>query len=202
MRFRTFVGATLCALLWLFPLIGQTSDVPLFSAEGYRIARYRAPLPQEPPAGRRLTTDQLIELISREKPLLIDVQAVTLRPETEEFGIAWLPSRQRWHIPGSTWLPNVGYGRLEPRMHDYLKNNLERLTRGDRDRPLVFYCVVDCWMSWNAVKRAHALGYGNLYWYPQGSDGWGDAGLELVPGVPVPIETYTIMRLPLLKPKN
>ncbi len=189
MRPRTLKEAILRVLLCLIPLIGQASDEPLFSTEGYRIARYRAPLLQAPAAGRRVETDQLVELISREKPLLIDVQPVTLRPETEEFGIAWLPGRQRWHIPGSTWLPNVGYGRLEPRMLDYLKTNLERLTRGDRDRPLVFYCVVDCWMSWNAVKRAHALGYRNLHWYPQGSDGWRDAGFELAPGVPVPLDS-------------
>ncbi|MEW8030394.1 MAG: rhodanese-like domain-containing protein [Candidatus Thiodiazotropha sp.] len=188
MRMRTFAETILCAILSLQPTVTLAADSPLFSPEGYRIARYRAPLPEMPPAGKRLDTGLLVELMREQNPLLLDVQAVTLRPETEEFGIAWLPSRQRWHIPGSTWLPNVGYGHLDSRMHAYLKAYLERLTLGDRDRPLVFYCVVDCWMSWNAVKRADALGYRNLYWYPEGSDGWHEAGLELVPGVPAPFK--------------
>lgn len=167
------------------------ADNSLFSSEGYRIARYRAALPKTPPAGQRLNTQELVDLISQVRPLLIDVQAITLRPESEKFGISWLPSRERWHIPHSTWLPNVGYGSLEPRMLSYLKTNLQRLTRGDQELPLVFYCVVDCWMSWNAVKRADDLGYRNLYWYPEGSDGWGEAGLELVPARPVPLQKMT-----------
>ncbi|MEW8506410.1 MAG: rhodanese-like domain-containing protein [Candidatus Thiodiazotropha sp.] len=178
----------LSTLLLLYPVFAIASDSPLFSTDGYRIARYRAPLPDDPPAGKRLDTDQLVELMRLGDPLLVDVQAITLRPETEAFGISWLPNKQRWHIPGSTWLPNVGYGRLEPRILAYLKENLTRLTQGYRDRPLVFYCVVDCWMSWNAVKRADALGYRNLYWYAEGSDGWQEAGLELVPGDPLPID--------------
>ncbi|MES9992783.1 MAG: rhodanese-like domain-containing protein [Candidatus Thiodiazotropha sp.] len=182
-----WTGVLLCTLLLLFPIISTASDNPLFSSDGYRIARYRAPLPADPPAGKRLDTDQLVDLMRRDNPLLVDVQAVTLRPETEEFGIAWLPSKQRWHIPGSVWLPNVGYGRLESRIFTYLKKNLARLTQGEMNRPLVFYCVVDCWMSWNAVKRADSLGYRNLYWYAEGSDGWQEAGLELVPGDPLPL---------------
>ncbi|MBT2971588.1 MAG: hypothetical protein B6D72_00780 [gamma proteobacterium symbiont of Ctena orbiculata] len=189
MRVRGTAETILCTLLLSFPILATASDSPLFSSDGYRIARYRAPLPAEPPAGKRLDTTQLAELMSGENPLLLDVQAITLRPETEEFGITWLPSGQRWHIPGSVWLPNVGYGRLEPRILSYLKENLARLTQGDRDRALVFYCVVDCWMSWNAVKRADAMGYRNLYWYPEGSDGWQDAGLELVPGHPVALDS-------------
>jgi thioredoxin-related protein len=42
-------------------------------------------------------------------------------------------------------------------------------------------------MSWNAVKRASALGYRNLYWYPEGSDGWAAAGLQLVTAKPIPL---------------
>ncbi|MES9945866.1 rhodanese-like domain-containing protein [Candidatus Thiodiazotropha sp. CDECU1] len=187
MRVRSIVLTMICTIPLLLPCVASAADGPLFSPQGYRIARYRAPLPAEPPAGKRLDTVQLVELIQQVDPLLLDVQAVTVRPETEEFGIAWLPSRQRWHIPGSTWLPNVGYGQLDSRMRAYLKSNLERLTRGDRDRALVLYCVVDCWMSWNAVKRVAAMGYRNLYWYAEGSDGWQEAGLELVPGVPVPL---------------
>jgi rhodanese-related sulfurtransferase len=34
-------------------------------------------------------------------------------------------------------------------------------------------------MSWNAAKRALAMGYTNIAWYPAGTDGWRAAGLPL-----------------------
>jgi PQQ-dependent catabolism-associated CXXCW motif protein len=49
----------------------------------------------------------------------------------------------------------------------------------------LFYCLRDCWMSWNAAKRAIALGY-TVAWYPDGTDGWQDAGLPLSAAVPAP----------------
>ena len=55
----------------------------------------------------------------------------------------------------------------------------------DRAKLLLFYCLRDCWMSWNAAKRAIALGY-TVAWYPDGTDGWQDAGLPLSAAVPAP----------------
>jgi PQQ-dependent catabolism-associated CXXCW motif protein len=43
----------------------------------------------------------------------------------------------------------------------------------------VIYCLRDCWMSWNAAKRALAMGYSNVVWYPEGTDGWEEWGLPL-----------------------
>jgi PQQ-dependent catabolism-associated CXXCW motif protein len=99
-----------------------------------------------------------------------------------------LPSETRLHIPGSTWLPNVGKGKLTPRIDSYFRDNLRLLTGGDHDQPLVFYCVADCWMSWNAVQRAHSYGYRQLYWYRDGTDGWVAAGIEVVAAEPVPLQ--------------
>lgn len=165
-----------------------TANESFFNAEGYRDKHYRRPTPETAPAGQILSTDQLAAFIAEGDPVLIDVQAITVRPEIEEFGLSWLPNSQRMHIEGSTWLPNVGYAELDERMTHFFRTNLELLSGGDLDRPLVFYCVVDCWMSWNAIRRADALGYRNLYWYPDGTDGWADAGRPLVPGDPVPLD--------------
>jgi rhodanese-related sulfurtransferase len=41
-------------------------------------------------------------------------------------------------------------------------------------------------MSWNAAKRALTLGYPNVAWYPEGTDGWGSAGLPLQDATPEP----------------
>ncbi len=182
----TSVWLSLLCLLLSSPAVAS-QEPGLFSDQGYRIAHYRRPLPQEPPAGQRIATPALAKLIDESDPVLVDVLALSLRPESREFGLAWLPTEPRRHLPGSVWLPNVGYGRLQPCVRDWFARQLRRYSGDDPDRPLVFYCVTDCWMSWNAVKRAAALGYRNIYWYPEGSDGWEAAGLPLEPGVPVPL---------------
>jgi rhodanese-related sulfurtransferase len=41
-------------------------------------------------------------------------------------------------------------------------------------------------MSWNAAKRALAYGYRNVAWFPDGSDGWQEAGLPLAEAQPAP----------------
>jgi PQQ-dependent catabolism-associated CXXCW motif protein len=177
----------LIAILVVFQVSLGAEATSLFSPQGYRIADYRSPLPDAPPAGQRIDIPDLQRLIRVADPILIDVLAITLRQESTDFGLSWLPAATRRHIPGSVWLPNVGYGDLEPCLRDWFAQQLRHLSGSDTSRPLIFYCVTDCWMSWNAVKRAAELGYRNLYWYPEGSDGWADAGLPLVRGEPQPL---------------
>jgi PQQ-dependent catabolism-associated CXXCW motif protein len=50
----------------------------------------------------------------------------------------------------------------------------------------VFYCLASCWMSWNAAKRALAIGYRHVAWYPDGTDGWAADHLPLELRTPVP----------------
>jgi PQQ-dependent catabolism-associated CXXCW motif protein len=152
------------------------------------MSHYRAPTPASVPGARTLSTQALLALIEEKAPVLIDVQAVTVRPEVEkELGISWLPNKTRYHIPNSTWLPNVGYGDLEPNMDRYFRSQLNKLTGGDLNQAIVVYCIVDCWMSWNAVQRAGRYGYTDVYWYPEGSDGWAQHGLPLTEATPIPL---------------
>jgi len=51
---------------------------------------------------------------------------------------------------------------------------------------IVMYCQADCWMSWNAAKRALSFGYSNIAWYPDGTDGWERANLPTVEAQPKP----------------
>jgi PQQ-dependent catabolism-associated CXXCW motif protein len=44
----------------------------------------------------------------------------------------------------------------------------------------VFFCLKDCWMSWNAAKRALEYGYANVMWFREGTDGWQELGYPLV----------------------
>jgi PQQ-dependent catabolism-associated CXXCW motif protein len=71
-------------------------------------------------------------------------------------------------------------------VEDYLRAGLEGITGGDRAKLLVIYCLRDCWMSWNVAKRAISWGYSNVAWYPDGTDGWQDAGFPLSEAAPAP----------------
>jgi PQQ-dependent catabolism-associated CXXCW motif protein len=154
----------------------------------YRTQNYRAPTPPCTPFGTTLTTRQL-QLLITQKPntALIDVLGVTHRPEMDEFDSAWLPSRPRFNLKGSHWLPNVGYAELNTEMRQYFSDQMQRITQSNPQHPVVIYCIVDCWLSWNAIKRAHKLGYSNLFWYPDGTDGWSEQQLPLVESTPIPI---------------
>jgi PQQ-dependent catabolism-associated CXXCW motif protein len=92
------------------------------------------------------------------------------------------------NIPGSIWLPDTGYGALAAETESYLRIGLERITNGDHARLLIIYCRRDCWMSWNAAKRALTMGHKNVAWYPEGTDGWEAAGLPLRVTEPAPVE--------------
>jgi len=59
-----------------------------------------------------------------------------------------------------------------PSSKTFFHTHLEDAVKGVRDRPIVFYCLADCWMSWNATKRAASWGYRRLYWYRDGIDAW------------------------------
>lgn len=154
---------------------------------GYRVKHYRAAVPDDVPGGRRITIQDVDDLRANQNALLLDVMPSTgfsFDPKSGE----WRLSKRHNHISGSTWLPDVGLGRLSPTLSRYLKSNLARLTQGDTGRAIVVYCQSDCWMAWNAVQRAAKLGYTNVHWYPDGIDGWRDYDRELVPAEPVPVD--------------
>ena len=157
--------------------------------ESYRMAEYRAPVPASLDGATTVDAEGLQRLLAAETPLLIDVLPAPRKPKDRPAGRIWRP-KPRENIPGSVWLPNVGYGELSSEFEGYFRDNLVRLTDGDLARQLVFYCQADCWMSWNAAKRALAYGYRNVVWYPEGTDGWEEAGLSLTPAEPVSMPDF------------
>ena len=153
----------------------------MFSWEGYRIARYRSPTPDSAAGGERIDTVSLQALLRQQPGLaLIDVQ-----PVRWQDGI-FLLSTPRFNLPGSLWLPNVGLGELAPDWSEYFRQGLRQASSGDLHYPLVFYCTADCWMSWNAAKRASEWGYRQVYWYAEGTDGWREAEQRLEQASPNP----------------
>ena len=179
---RHLLRPTLAALSLSLWLGGAHAQTTLFSPDGYRIDLYRSPTPAQLQGATIVDTPTLQSLLEQNpRPVLIDV-----------YRRQWLQGRfiedqPHENLPGSHWLANTGDGDLSPEWQGYFVRHLYTFTDGDLTRPLVFYCRSDCWLGWNATRRAHALGYKRLYWYRDGVDGWEQAGLPLHPATPEPL---------------
>ena len=164
----------------------ETAEAPASVTEpdGYRMDDYRAPVPATVAGGTVVDTEAAKALHDRDVPF-IDVLPRAPRPRNLPEGTIWRP-KERTNIPGSYWLVDTGYGELPPVMEAYFMDGLAQATGGAKDAPVVIYCQRDCWMSWNAAKRAITAGYAAVYWFPDGTEGWAEAGLPLVIAEPEP----------------
>jgi PQQ-dependent catabolism-associated CXXCW motif protein len=151
----------------------------------YRADNYRAPVPATLKGARVLTTAEAETIWRAGSGVFIDVLPRPPKPQNLPEGTVWR-EKPRLNIPGSIWLPDTGYGKLAAATEDYLRRGLERALGGDRNKLLVIYCQTDCWMSWNAAKRALSYGYANVAWYPEGTDGWERADLPMAESHPEP----------------
>ena len=161
----------------------DAANVP--EPSGYRLDDYRAPVPATVTGASAIDTVEAETLWREHRALFVDVLPAPRRPEKLPADALWKPLPRR-DIPGSLWLPDVGRGALSTEFEAYFRENLERVTKGDKAAPLVIYCLADCWMSWNATKRAFSYGYTRLYWYRDGTTGWEAAALPTEEATPAP----------------
>jgi PQQ-dependent catabolism-associated CXXCW motif protein len=125
---------------------------------------HHGPTPLQIPGAQVVQTRQLQAMLAgAEKPLLVDV----------------LSEQGHVTLAGAVWLSGAGLGTnfMDP-VQSLLTQLLGQLTRGDKTRPVVFFCAsVRCWLSYNAALRAVAAGYRSVYWYRGGIEAWQAAGL-------------------------
>jgi len=125
-----------------------------------------SPTPMTIPGGQRVTTTDVQRMIASNRDvLLIDV----------------LVDPHNATLQGAHYLPAAGKpGTFNDADQTLTAQGLQTLTGGRRDRPLVFFCAGSaCWESYNAVLRARAAGYTQLYWYRGGLASWSAAGLSM-----------------------
>ncbi|MGQ2933685.1 rhodanese-like domain-containing protein [Sphingopyxis sp.] len=161
------------------------AEASLFNAEGYRIASYRAPIAQAPPGTHRIAPAAAASLRPDDDAVFIDVMPAQGGRRDPRTGV-WTLAEQRLSIPGAHWFPEAGRGEPEPDIARWFDRGVVRLTKGRRDRMIVIFCLADCWMSWNAARRLASHGYSKIWWLAEGTDGWSDLGLTLVPLRPEP----------------
>jgi PQQ-dependent catabolism-associated CXXCW motif protein len=153
--------------------------------DGYRTDDYRSPVPDTLAGARVLSTAEAEAIWRAKTGVFIDVLPRPPKPANLPAGTVWR-DKPRFNIPGSTWLPDTGYGALAASTENYLRQGLLRASGGNRAALIVVYCQADCWMSWNAAKRTLSYGYSNVAWYPDGTDGWQRANLSVEESRPAP----------------
>ena len=137
----------------------------------YRMDNYRAPVPAALSGARVITTEEA-ETIWRDKQgVFIDVlpRAAKAAKSSRRHGLARQAALQHSRQPLAArhrlWKTCRGDRRLFPA-------GLARASGGNKAALLVIYCQENCWMSWNAAKRALSYGYTNVAWFPEGTEGW------------------------------
>ena len=129
--------------------------------------------PTSIPGGRTMTTKDLAKALHDGLPItLID---------------AWDDQQRGTHatLPGATELTYAGQpGNFDDAIQARLQGDLAKLTKGDWNQTLVFFCQgAECWEAYNAALRAIHAGYGDVVWYRGGLPAWQQAGQTLkVPG--------------------
>lgn len=127
---------------------------------------YHAPTPVTLSGATVVTTHALARSLQNEgKPVLVNVLTGS-----------WVNA-----VPGSVWLSGAGLGTgFDDSTQTRLAKRLEELTAGNKQTPLVFYCLSsECWLSHNAALRAQRLGYVTVGWYRGGLDSWKAGGLPV-----------------------
>lgn len=169
--------AAALVLMMAAGMAGADDAVP--EPEGFRSAPYRAPVPATLQGARVIAADEARALHDQGVPF-VDAMPRQKRPDNLPAGTIW-NSPAHMTIPGAVWLYDTGYDRIAAPEQARLENGLAQVTGGNKAAPVVIFCKADCWMSWNAAKRAVGLGYSAVIWFPTGSDGWEQIGGDLVP---------------------
>lgn len=171
MRRRRVLALVLGIVLAQGAGVSTARAEPPEEPEGFRGPPYNAPVPATL-AGAEVADDAtVVALHAAGKAAFVDVMPRDIRPADLPEGTLWR-DKPRDSIPGALWLPNTGFENLTAEEDAYLRAGLAHATQGRLDTPLVIFCRAECWMSWNAAKRAVGYGYQRVIWYPGGPEGW------------------------------
>jgi PQQ-dependent catabolism-associated CXXCW motif protein len=172
--YRRLLDSAPALLLWSCLAVGAGV---VAEPQGYWDGNVDAPTPATLQGGRVIHVEGVEALLRQGRAVVIDVSNTPRRPAELAPGAPWLPAPHR-AIPDALWLPGVGVGAPTQQVDDFYRDRLERATAGNVEAPLIVYCHANCWLSWNAAKRAIGYGYRRVFWFPEGIEGWTAAGRQ------------------------
>ena len=177
-------GFALCALApaLLWSLLAAARAVP--EPSGYWTGDMNAPVPATLQGGTVIHVAAVEALLKERGTVVIDVSNAAARPADMAPGAPWMPLPHK-AIPGAIWLPGVGAGEVPASVEAWYRDRLGAATSGDLAAPVLVYCHEQCWLSWNAARRAIEAGYKRVYWFPDGIEGWTAAGRSTVVAEPL-----------------
>ena len=124
-----------------------------------------SPTPKSVPGARVIKTLELKELLSVEKNVVV-VDVLNTKKS----------------IPGAFSMEGGGDGQFYGAEKSRFAAALEKLTQGDKSRPIIFLCAnSECWLSYNAALHALEAGYKDVIWYRGGMTDWNGASFESKP---------------------
>lgn len=160
------------------------AEASLFDAEGYRAARYRAPIRLDPAPAQAIDLAEALTLTPGRDALFIDVMPAEGAVRDPASG-AWRLAASHLTIPGALWFPETGRAPVDQALWAGLTGAIDEARRARPDLPVILFCRSDCWMSWNAARRLAREGRSGIFWLAEGTDGWHAAGRALIEAAPV-----------------
>jgi PQQ-dependent catabolism-associated CXXCW motif protein len=152
--------------------------------QGYWMGANHGPVAATLRGGSVIHMKRLAALLKVGDVMVVDVSDAPRRPDNMAAGAVWLPLPHPV-IPGALWIPGAGIGAINPSVDKLFRECLAQRTENDLAHRLVIYCHRNCWLSWNAAKRAISYGYRNVFWFPDGMEGWRAAGLPTATAEPL-----------------
>ncbi|MES1974964.1 MAG: rhodanese [Pseudomonadota bacterium] len=170
--------AVTVALLLPVSAAGQATEALFDPVQGYRVAHYRGVVGPAPEGVVRIDGKRAARLWRRRAAIFIDVNPAPGAVRDAGTG-KWTLAEPHRSIPGAHWFPEAGRGVLAPGIERWFLAGTHRLRRAHPRRPIILFCLADCWMSWNAALRLERAGHTEILWYADGLDGWREQGLSL-----------------------
>ena len=155
----------------------------LFDAEGYRRARYRAPVGRAPAPARQIALADALRLSPGRDALFLDVLPAEGGWRDPASG-RWQLAEPHETIPHALWFAETGRAPVAPLLWAALAARVADVRRRHPQWPVVLFCRADCWMSWNAARRLALSGVAGVFWLAEGIEGWHAAGRALQPAQP------------------
>lgn len=150
-------------------------ESPVAEPKDFWLGPVNAPVPATLSGGTVIRAKDLAGLLKQRGAVVVDVSNSQQRPEKLAPQAVWMPPPHP-AIPGSLWIAGAGAGTIDVNVEKLYRQRLAEATSHNLEHPIVVYCHERCWLSWNAAKRAIRYGYRNVYWFPDGIEGWRAAG--------------------------